>query len=35
MEFKYIKKEANHFIKCRQLDIYMSGHKGFIAGGCF
>ena len=35
MEFNYIIKEANHFIKCRVLDIYMSGHKGFIAGGCF
>jgi hypothetical protein len=31
----YITKEANHFIKCRILDKYMSGHSGFIAGGCF
>lgn len=31
----FIEKLANQIPKVRFLDIYMSGHNGFIAGGCF
>ena len=31
----FIEKLANQISKVRFLDIYMSGHNGFIAGGCF
>lgn len=30
-----IEKDARELYKIRFLDIYMLGHKGFIAGGCF
>lgn len=33
MEFR--EKEAENFFKLKYLDAYMSGHKGFIAGGVF
>lgn len=32
---EYKEKLANQINKVRFLDIYMEGHKGFIAGGCF
>lgn len=32
---QYITKSPETLNKVRFLDIYMSGHKGFIAGGCF
>lgn len=31
----FTEKLANQIPKVRFLDIYMSGHNGFIAGGCF
>lgn len=31
----FTEKGANIFPKIRFLDIYMVGHKGYIAGGCF
>lgn len=31
----FIEKDAMELYKVRFLDIYMAGHKGFIAGGCF
>lgn len=31
----YIIKDIDAFFKCRRLDEYMNGHKGYIAGGCF
>lgn len=31
----YIVKNRDTFFKCKSLDRYMTGHKGFIAGGCF
>lgn len=31
----YIDKDARELYKIRFLDIYMAGHKGYIAGGCF
>jgi len=31
----FIEKQPLEFNKIRFLDIYMSNHKGFIAGGCF
>lgn len=30
-----IEKEHTRYAKIRFLDIYMVGHKGYIAGGCF
>ena len=30
-----IEKEHTRYAKIRFLDIYMIGHKGYIAGGCF
>lgn len=32
---KFIEKDSLTYPKIRFLDIYMAGHKGFIAGGCF
>ena len=32
---EYKEKLANQINKVRFLDIYMEGHRGFIAGGCF
>lgn len=32
---EYKEKLANQINKVRFLDVYMEGHKGFIAGGCF
>jgi len=32
---KFIDREASELYKVRFLDLYMIGHKGFIAGGCF
>lgn len=31
----FIEKDSATLYKIRFLDIYMAGHKGFIAGGCF
>lgn len=31
----FIERDARTYSKLRFLDIYMAGHKGFIAGGCF
>lgn len=31
----FIEKDFKNYSKIRFLDIYMAGHKGFIAGGCF
>lgn len=31
----FIEKSPQDYIKIMMLDIYMIGHKGFIAGGCF
>lgn len=31
----YQVKDRDAFFKCKKLDIFMTGHKGFIAGGCF
>ncbi len=31
----YIVKDGDAFFKCKKLDKFMTGHKGFIAGGCF
>jgi hypothetical protein len=31
----FIERDPKELYKIRFLDIYMSGHKGFIAGGCF
>lgn len=31
----FIKKSPAELFKVRFLDLYMAGHKGFIAGGCF
>lgn len=31
----FIEKDPSVFFKLRFLDIYMAGHRGFIAGGCF
>lgn len=31
----YITKDKNTFFKLSRLDTYMTGHKGYIAGGCF
>lgn len=31
----FTEKDPSVFFKLRFLDIYMAGHKGFIAGGCF
>lgn len=31
----FIEKDPSVFFKLRFLDIYMAGHNGFIAGGCF
>lgn len=31
----FVKKTVKIFPKIRFLDIYMAGHNGFIAGGCF
>ena len=30
-----IEKSVWDYVKVRKIDEYMSGHKGFIAGGCF
>jgi hypothetical protein len=35
MENKFIVKDNKSFLKCRELDPYISKHKGFISGGCF
>lgn len=32
---KYITSDPDHIFALRQLDKFMVGHKGFIAGGCF
>ncbi len=32
---KYIISDPDHIFALRQLDKFMIGHKGFIAGGCF
>ncbi len=31
----FVTKEADQINKVRFLDLYMAGHSGFIAGGCF
>lgn len=31
----FIEKDPSVFFKLRFLDIYMTGHNGYIAGGCF
>lgn len=31
----FIEKDSSRYFKIRFLDIYMAGHNGFIAGGCF
>lgn len=31
----YQVRDRDAFYKCKKLDIFMTGHKGFIAGGCF
>lgn len=32
---KYFTSYPEHIFMLRQLDKFMSGHSGFIAGGCF
>ena len=32
---KYLTSDPEHIFMLRQLDKFMSGHNGFIAGGCF
>ena len=32
---KYLTSDTEHIFMLRQLDKFMSGHNGFIAGGCF
>lgn len=31
----FIERQSGEFFKVNLLDIYMAGHNGFIAGGCF
>lgn len=35
MNSKYIISDPDHIFTLRQLDKFMVGHNGFIAGGCF
>lgn len=35
MNVKYIISDPDHIFALRQLDKFMIGHSGFIAGGCF
>lgn len=35
MNNKYIISDPDHIFALRQLDKFMIGHRGFIAGGCF
>ena len=32
---EFIERPKESFNRIRFLDLYMEGHKGFIAGGCF
>lgn len=35
MDNKYVVSDPEHIFVLRQLDKFMVGHRGFIAGGCF
>lgn len=32
---EFVQRDVENFYQLRWLDLYMMGHKGFIAGGCF